>query len=52
MTQSQSSTPSEYDKFKDFARRLVAVPKTEVDEVEQKKPAKRPKRQTQKRESK
>ncbi len=51
MTQSQSSKPNEYDTFKDFARRLVAVPKSEADEVKQKEPAKRTKKQTEKRES-
>ena len=35
------SDSTEYDTFKDFARRLVAVPKAEVDEVEKKTPVKR-----------
>lgn len=45
------STPSEYDKFKDFARRLVAVPKSEADEAKQKELSKRTKKHPQKRES-
>lgn len=45
------STSTEYAKFKDFARRLVAVPKVEADEVKQKEPVKRTKKQPQKRES-
>lgn len=39
MTQTESSQSSEFDRFKDFARRIVAVPKSEIDNEEAKIPS-------------
>ncbi len=52
MTQNESSQSPEYDRFKDFTRRILAVPKSEVDEAEKKlPPLKRGRKKSEKRES-
>jgi hypothetical protein len=31
MTKQAESTPTEFDRFRDFAKQIIAVPKTEID---------------------
>lgn len=42
--QQGQSKPNEYDRFKDFTRRIVAVPKREADEAAKKLAAQKPER--------
>ena len=38
-TEAETDEPSEYDRFQDLARKLIAVPKSEIDKARQPKPA-------------
>jgi hypothetical protein len=42
--QTEPDTRSEFDRFQDFAKKIVAVPKKEIDKQEQKEQAKKHKK--------
>ena len=44
-----AQSSSDFDRFKDFARRIVAVPKAEIDELAQKQAAQKPESKKEKR---